>query len=79
MNVSRDGVQLTSPPAVGETIIFQSETVQCFARVLWSRRGRCGVAFDPPTSYEQVEQLRDQADLATGVPFLSCGQNHQAA
>ena len=81
MNVSRDGVQLTSPdlPAVGEKLIFQSETVQCFGRVVWSRRGQCGVAFDVPISYNQVERLREEAELATDLPYLSFGQDRGEA
>ena len=81
MNVSRDGVQLTAPdlPAVGETVIFQSDTVQCFGRVAWSRGGQCGIAFDARISYEQVERLRDEADLATDLPYLSFGQDRGEA
>jgi hypothetical protein len=81
INVSRDGVLLTSPdlPAEGETIIFQSETVQSFGRVMWSRGGQCGVAFEAPISPEQVEQLRSEADVAADLPYLSFGRDQGEA
>lgn len=81
INVSRDGVLLTSPdlPAEGETIIFQSETVQSFGRVMWSRGGQCGVAFEAPISPEQVEQLRTEADVASDLPYLSFGRDQGEA
>jgi hypothetical protein len=75
VNVSCDGVLLTSPdlPSVGETVIFQSESTQCFGRVVWVRRGQCGVKFDAPILDAQVEQLRDEADLSADLPYLSFG------
>ena len=73
-------MQLTSPdlPEEGETVIFQSETVQSFGRVVWSRGGQCGVAFETPISAEQVEQLRGEANLAAELPYMSFGQEKAA-
>ena len=81
LNVSRDGVLLTSPdlPHEGETVVFQSDAVQSFGRVVWTSRGQCGVAFDAPISQHQVEQLRDEADLAADLPCLSFGDWREEA
>ena len=81
INVSRYGVQLTSPdlPAEGETVIFQSENVQSFGRVAWSREGQCGIAFDGSITAQQVEQLRCEANIAADLPYLCFGQLHGEA
>lgn len=76
INVSRNGVQLTSPdlPAEGEMVIFQSESVQSFGRVAWVRSGQCGIAFEGPISADQVEELRREASIAADLPYLSFGR-----
>jgi hypothetical protein len=81
LNVSCKGVQLTSPdlPPDGEIVMFQSGTVQSFGRVVWSRRGQCGVAFDEPISSVQVEQLRQEADIAADAPYFSLGGGYGKA
>ena len=81
VNVSRSGVQLSSPdlPAEGEAVIFQSESVQAFGRVAWSRAGQCGIAFEGPISAADVERLREEARLAADLPFLSFRQIDDAA
>jgi hypothetical protein len=81
LNVCRDGVLLTSPdlPAQGEAVVFQSKAVQCFGRVIWTRSSQCGVAFDAPISQHQVEQLRDEAELASDLPCLSFGLHGEEA
>lgn len=73
INVSRNGVQLTSPdlPGDGEMVIFQSESVQSFGHVAWSSAGQCGIAFAGPISADQVEQLRREASIAVDLPYLS--------
>ena len=65
VNVSSQGVQLTAPdlPSEGEDVIFQAESVQSFGRVVWSRDGQCGVAFEAPMPAAQVEQLRREANI----------------
>lgn len=80
MNVSTTGVRLTSPdlPREGETVVFRSDSVQCFGRVVWARRGQCGVEFDEPISAEQVEQLRAEADVGSDLPYLSFGHGEAA-
>ena len=81
INVSDRGVQLTSPdvPGEGEVVLFQSDTVRSFGRVAWSRCGQCGVAFDEPLSKDQVEQLRQEANLAADLPYLSFGRSYGEA
>jgi PilZ domain len=80
LNVSRDGVLLTSPdlPAVGETVIFQSETLQSFGRVAWSHDCQCGIEFEAPISQEQVQQLRQEGDLTSELPYLSFSHGRAA-
>lgn len=75
VNVSTYGIQLTSPdlPTDGEIVMFRSDTVQAFGRVVWTRPGQCGVLFDEPISARQVEQLRREANLAASLPYLSFG------
>jgi len=81
VNISTRGVQLTSPdlPADGEFIVFQSETVQSFGHVVWSRSGQCGVVFDEPISASQVEQLRREANIAADLPALMFGRSYGEA
>ena len=64
MNVSDRGVRLAAPdlPSEGEDVIFEAECVQAFGRVVWSRDGQCGVAFEAPMATDQVERLRQEAD-----------------
>ena len=63
VDVSSTGIQLRAPdlPAEGEDVIFQAECVQSFGRVVWSRGGQCGVAFEAPLGADQVERLRREA------------------
>ena len=63
VNVSSRGVQLMAPdlPDAGEDVIFQAENDQFFGRVIWSRDGQCGVAFEAPLAEDQMERLRHQA------------------
>ena len=81
INVSRNGVQLTSPdlPGEGEQVYFQSESVQSFGRVAWSSAGQCGIAFEGPISADQVEQLRREASITADLPYLSFGRVHGEA
>ena len=80
VNVSTLGVQLTSPdlPGEGETVMFRCESVQSFGRIVWSRAGQCGVAFDMPICATEVERLRHEAEIAE-MPYLSFGSTHGAA
>jgi hypothetical protein len=81
LNVCTRGVQLTSPdlPRDGEIVIFQLETVQALGQVVWSRPGQCGVAFKEPLLKEQVDQLRNEANLTADLPYLSLGQGYGEA
>ena len=73
LDVSSTGVQLTSPdlPEEGAIILFEADAVQAVGRVVWSRNGQCGVAFERPISAKQVEQLRREAADAADLPYLS--------
>ena len=75
VNISSNGVQLTSPdlPGEGEDVIFQADTVTSFGRVVWTRNGQCGIAFEAPIPAHDVEQLRREAKLGTDLPYLSYG------
>ena len=75
INVSSNGVQLTSPdlPEEGAVVLFESASVQSVGHVVWSRSGQCGVAFDKPISVEHVEQLRREAEISADLPYLSFG------
>lgn len=63
LNVSSQGVQLMAPdlPDAGEDVILQAESDQFFGRVIWSRNGQCGVAFEAPLAADQIERLRREA------------------
>jgi hypothetical protein len=80
VNVSRTGVQLTSPdlPREGEEVIFRADAVESCGRVVWSRNGQCGIAFEEPISADEVEQLQVEANLSNELPFLSFGSDPQA-
>ena len=81
INVSRSGVQLTSPdlPPEGEMVIFHSESVQSFGRVAWCRDGQCGIAFEGPISAGQVERLRQEVSIAADLPYLSFARVEEKA
>jgi len=76
VNVSSHGVQLTSPdlPDKGAIVLFESDTLKSVGRVVWTRSGQCGVAFEAPISESQVQQLQREANLAADLPYLSFGQ-----
>jgi hypothetical protein len=66
LNVSRRGARLAAPdlPEKGEDVIVRSEALESFGRVIWSRKGQCGVLFEPPITANEVAQLRREAQSA---------------
>ena len=66
LNVSSRGVRLAAPdlPDKGEDVIFRSAALEAFGRVVWSRKGQCGVLFEPPIAADDVASLRRDAQLA---------------
>jgi|SRR6476660_3554115 hypothetical protein len=66
INVSRRGARLAAPdlPGKGEDVIFRTEAVESFGRVVWSRNGQCGVLFEPPISATELAGLRQNIEMA---------------
>ena len=66
VNVSRRGARVAAPdlPGKGADVIFRSDAVEAFGRVVWSRKGQCGILFEPPILADQVVQLRREANMA---------------
>lgn len=67
VNLSSTGALLTAPdlPGEGENVIFRADKLQSFGRVVWSRDGQCGVAFDGPILTGEVERVRREANLCS--------------
>lgn len=65
VNLSSRGVRVTAPdlPAEGEPVVFKAAGMRSFGHVVWSRNGQCGVAFDTPLAADQVDRLRNEADM----------------
>jgi len=66
INISRRGARLAAPdlPAKGEDVIFRAEAVESFGRVIWSKKGQCGVIFEPPISATELAGLRQNVEMA---------------
>ena len=75
VNVSRAGARLSAPylPREGEQLIFTADHVQAFGKVVWSGRNECGVVFEAPIGADEVERLRDAANLPTSDTGLGFG------
>jgi PilZ domain-containing protein len=67
VNLSSTGARLSAPylPKEGEEVIFRTDTVQSFGRVVWSHDGQCGVVFDGPILSGEVERLRREANMCS--------------
>src|SRR5689334_5131985 len=66
LNVSRRGARLAAPdlPGKGQDVILRAEAVESFGRVVWSRKGQCGVLFEPPILANEVASFRGETDIA---------------
>lgn len=65
VNVSGIGARLSAPvlPPDDAEVIFRADKLQAFGRVVWSRNGQCGVAFDGRIDAADVDRLRSQANI----------------
>lgn len=83
-DVSATGARLRGPqvPATGEELMVRIETVSSFARVVWSREGVCGVAFEDVLSDSDLDRLRQEARTASLMrlsPREKMAMNHWGA
>ena len=67
VDVSGAGASLSAPrlPAHDDEVIFRAEKVQAFGKVVWSRDGQCGIAFEGPIDPAELDRLRSQTDFWT--------------
>ena len=83
-DVSATGARLSGPrvPKTGEELMIRIETVEAFARVVWSRNGVCGLAFEDVLSSSDLAKLQQEArtvSLFRLSPHEKIALNHWGA
>lgn len=66
-DLSCTGIRLSGDdvPQKGELLEIRLDKVGAFGVVVWSARGQCGVAFEPPLREFDVETLRQRTGRAS--------------
>jgi hypothetical protein len=63
MDVSSTGARVRGSdlPGKGVDVVIRIDAVRAFAKVVWSNRGQCGLAFYSPITTADVDHLRARA------------------
>ena len=79
VDVSQGGARIMAgllPPS-GDEVMVTIDTVRAYGTIVWSRRGECGLQFDPPLSDDDIDQLDALAAPARKMPLgLKTAMDH---